>query len=154
PVYRQYVWEYQGIRHLAIHGHQFDRFVINNLLLSRVGEFIYLHLQKIDHKSKAFVRFLDRLNTRCMRPSDKVTECALAYAHDSNAQRVFCGHTHDAMQAVRDGIYYDNCGSWVDSRCTYITVGEEGVNLHDYEERPDDRGPSEEREQAVAEAAG
>jgi UDP-2,3-diacylglucosamine pyrophosphatase LpxH len=154
PVYRQYVWEYQGIRHLAIHGHQFDRFVINNLFLSRIGEFIYLHLQKIDHKNKAFVRFLDRLNTRWLRLSDKVTEGALAYAQHCNAQRVFCGHTHEAMQVVQDGIQYYNCGSWVDSRCTYITVGEEGVKLHDYQKRPDDRYPSEEREQAAAEAAG
>src|SRR5436853_7826860 len=29
-VYQEYVWEYGGLRHLAIHGHQFDRFVIKN----------------------------------------------------------------------------------------------------------------------------
>ncbi len=31
-VYQEYVWEYGGLRHLAIHGHQFDRFVINGAL--------------------------------------------------------------------------------------------------------------------------
>src|SRR5579864_5510880 len=40
PVYRQFVWEFDHQRHLAIHGHQFDRFVVNNKLLSRVGEWI------------------------------------------------------------------------------------------------------------------
>jgi len=38
PVYQQYAWEFNGIRHLAVHGHQFDRFVVNNILLSRVGD--------------------------------------------------------------------------------------------------------------------
>src|SRR2546430_9417476 len=30
PVYQQYMWDYRGKSYLAIHGHQFDRFVINN----------------------------------------------------------------------------------------------------------------------------
>src|SRR5262245_16697450 len=34
PVYQQYSWEYRGVRHLAIHGHQFDGFQINNHRLS------------------------------------------------------------------------------------------------------------------------
>src|SRR5258708_2782606 len=41
PVYQQYVWEYEGLRHLAIHGHQFDRFAINNVLLSRLGQWFH-----------------------------------------------------------------------------------------------------------------
>src|ERR1700745_1885126 len=32
--YEEYAWEYGGLRHLAVHGHQFDRFVVNTLLLS------------------------------------------------------------------------------------------------------------------------
>src|SRR5215472_19334074 len=27
-VYQEYTWEYAGMRHLAIHGHQFDRFMV------------------------------------------------------------------------------------------------------------------------------
>jgi UDP-2,3-diacylglucosamine pyrophosphatase LpxH len=150
PVYRQYVWEYHGVRHLAIHGHQFDRFVINNLLLSRLGEFIYLNLQKLDHKNKAFVRFLDRLNTSWLRLSDKVSSGALEYARQCGAERVFCGHTHVAMHSTKDGVSYYNSGSWVDSKCTYITIGEEGVKLCEYQERTYDCDPGEEREEATA----
>src|ERR1700741_3774477 len=36
-VFREYAWDFEGHRHLAIHGHQFDRFVCNNLLLSRMN---------------------------------------------------------------------------------------------------------------------
>src|SRR5271166_387167 len=36
-VYEEYAWTYAGLRHVAIHGHQFDRFVINNLRLNYLG---------------------------------------------------------------------------------------------------------------------
>src|SRR5271163_1837853 len=48
PVYEYYQWEYQDQQYLAIHGHQFDRFVINNLLISRIGEILFLWIQKLD----------------------------------------------------------------------------------------------------------
>ena len=40
-VYEEYEWEFDGRRHLAIHGHQFDRFAVNNLLLSSLGTFLH-----------------------------------------------------------------------------------------------------------------
>ena len=52
-VYQEYEWEFGGHRHLAIHGHQFDRFAVNNLLLSNVGTLIHLQLQKLDFKGKS-----------------------------------------------------------------------------------------------------
>jgi UDP-2,3-diacylglucosamine pyrophosphatase LpxH len=153
PVYQQYVWEFDGIRHLAIHGHQFDRFVVNNAFLSRFGEWAFQHLQKLDSKNKTFTRYLDRLNTRWLRLSDKVSDGALGYAKTGNASRVFCGHTHVALHRERDGIVYYNSGSWVDPRCTYITVDVEGVVIHEYhhQSRFDDRDSSEERIPALAE---
>src|SRR5215510_11915065 len=33
-VYQEYTWEYAGMRHLAIHGHQFDRFMVNTLRMN------------------------------------------------------------------------------------------------------------------------
>jgi hypothetical protein len=44
-------------------------------------------------------------------------------------------HKHDR------GIDYYNCGSWIDAHPTYITVGEDGVQIHEYVERPDDLHP-------------
>ena len=51
-VYEEYEWEFDGRRHLAIHGHQFDRFAVNNLLLSSLGTFLHLQLQKLDFKGQ------------------------------------------------------------------------------------------------------
>src|SRR5215470_14648195 len=93
PVYQEYSWHCGGKRHLAIHGHQFDGFAVRNVFLSKVGQFIFLQLQKIDSKSKQFARYLDRLNTRWLRLSEQVAHGALSYAKPGKAERIFCGHT-------------------------------------------------------------
>ncbi len=133
-VYQEYVWEFQGRRHLAVHGHQFDRFAVNNILLSNLGSFLHLQLQKLDFKDRRFSRYMDLMNTRWLRLSSKVAAGALAHARFRDALRIFCGHTHVAVRQEKDGIEYYNSGSWTDSQATYITVGEEGVHIRTYEE--------------------
>ena len=154
PVYQRYVWEFEGKRHLAIHGHQFDRFVCSNYLISRLGEYIFYEIQKLDGGNKIISRWLDRLNTRWLRLSQKVSSGALNYARLGRIDRVFCGHTHVAEHTVEDGISYFNTGSWVDERATYVTVSEEGVKIHEYEGGTHDRYPREERVPVPAEAPG
>jgi len=144
-VFQEYTWTYAGLRHLAIHGHQFDGFAVNSVPLSNLGTRFYLLLQKLDLKDKPLARLIDRLNTRWLRMSAKVAAGAIAHARLRGADRIFCGHTHDAMQAERDGIRYYNSGGWIDSRPTYITIADEGVRIHEYSERTDDRDSSEER---------
>jgi len=135
-VYQDYEWEFDGHRHLAIHGHQFDRFLINNWLLSNVNTFLHLLLQKLDFKGKWFSRLVDRLGTRWLRLSPKVAAGAIAHARLHLADRIFCGHTHAALVQRQDGIEYYNSGSWADFPPTYITVGSEGVVIHEYRPEP------------------
>jgi UDP-2,3-diacylglucosamine pyrophosphatase LpxH len=132
-VYQEYQWNYLGLRHIAVHGHQFDGFVVKNVRLHYwFGTLLYLQLQKWDTKSKALTRFLDRLGTRWQRLSEKVADGALTHAKHREAERIFCGHTHAALHKQSDGRDYYNCGAWIDERLTYITVGEEGVRIHEY----------------------
>lgn len=147
-VYQHYEWSYRGLRHVAIHGHQFDGFQVNQLRFSRLGTSLYLALQKLDFKKKPIVRLIDRLNTRWLRMSSKVSAGALEYARRYAADRVFCGHTHEALRIEQEGIEYYNSGGWVDSRLTYLTIDEMGVRIHDYHERTDDRDSGEERSDA------
>lgn len=147
-VYQQYEWEYCGRRHLAIHGHQFDGFQVNSMRLSRVGTSLYLKLQNLDLRGNPLSRMIDRLNTRWLRMSPKVAAGALAHARWHGAERIFCGHTHQALHVEQDGIGYYNSGGWVDSRPTYLTIDEEGVHIHEYRERTDDRDSGEERGEA------
>src|SRR5580700_9385925 len=147
-VYQHYAWQYAGLRHIAFHGHQYDGFQVNNLRFSRLGTSLYLQLQKLDFKSKPIARLIDRLNTRWLRMSPKVSAGALHYARQHNADRIFCGHTHEAVHVAQDGIDYYNSGGWVDSRMTYLTVDEQGVQIHDYHERADIRDSSQKRSEA------
>lgn len=66
-VYDEYVWTHCGQRYIAIHGHQFDNFTVDSVVLCGVGQWLYLHIQKLDSKRKRFARFLDRLNTSWLR---------------------------------------------------------------------------------------
>jgi UDP-2,3-diacylglucosamine pyrophosphatase LpxH len=155
-VYQYYTWEYGGLKHIAIHGHQFDGFQVSRVRLSQWGTSVYLQLQKLDFKHKPIARMIDRLNTRWLRMSTKVAAGATAYAKHHEAQRIFCGHTHEALHVERDGISYYNSGGWVDSRLTYLTIEETGVQIHEYneqdyderEQRADDRDSGEERVEA------
>src|SRR5882724_11144992 len=147
-VYEEYTWDYNGKKHLAVHGHQFDRFIVNNIFLSHVGTFLHLLLQKLDLKGKPFARFADRANTSWLRLSKKVCAGALLHARFKGANRVFCGHTHEAMHREQEGIDYYNTGSWTDTKLTYVTVNEEGVEIHEYTHEhsgTNDRDSGEER---------
>lgn len=133
-VYQEYQWNYQGLRHIAVHGHQFDGFVVRNVHVSYwIGTIFFLQLQKMDSKNKVLTRFLDRMGTRWQRLSPKVASGAIGYARRHNATRIFCGHTHSAMQLIEDGVEYFNSGSWMDAHPTYISIDEEGVRIHEYE---------------------
>ncbi|MGB8582264.1 MAG: UDP-2,3-diacylglucosamine diphosphatase [Candidatus Sulfotelmatobacter sp.] len=172
-VYQRYCWQFGGMRHIAIHGHQFDGFQVNNVRLSRLGTSLYLKLQKLDFKNKPIVRLIDRLNTRWLRMSPKVSAGALQHARQHDAHRIFCGHTHQAVHIEESGIHYYNSGGWVDSRLTYLTVDKEGVRIHEFNkhefneheydkhefsehechERVDDRDSGQERGEADPEFA-
>ena len=153
-VYQEYEWSYRGIRHLAIHGHQYDRFLVNNRVLSDVLTAFHYQMQKLAFGQKRIVGFLERFDTVWLRLSGKVAAGALAQGRARNVHRIFCGHTHEAMQLTLDGVEYFNTGSWTQAKATYVTVHEEGVRIHEYDERPDDRDSGEERGDAVAEIAG
>ncbi|MBV8205650.1 MAG: UDP-2,3-diacylglucosamine diphosphatase [Acidobacteria bacterium] len=132
-VYEEYCWEFRGTRFLAVHGHQFDRFLVNNALLSRLGEWIYLQLQRLDSRSNRLSRFLDRQNSRWLRLSPKVCKGALALARERGAGVVICGHTHQPMQAGQNGIRYVNSGCWTSSHVpTYVAISESGISLCEF----------------------
>jgi hypothetical protein len=119
-----------------------------------IGTLLYLQLQKWDSKNKTLTRFLDRLGTRWQRLSAKVAAGALAHArhHQGGAHLL---RPHPCRLRRRDeqhGIDYFNCGAWIDAHPTYITVGEDGVQIHEYVEPPERSSFHRRRSRADAEA--
>ena len=152
-VYQEYEWNFCGLRHVAIHGHQFDRFTVNNVVLSRALTTLYLAVQKLDSRRQGTVRLLERLDTRWLRLTSKVANGAFAHAKSRNAERVFCGHTHEPLRLKNGGIEYFNTGCWTQPRATYVTIDKEGVQICEYHERIDHSDPGQERGHPAAEAA-
>jgi UDP-2,3-diacylglucosamine pyrophosphatase LpxH len=132
PVYQEYRWDYRSVRYLAIHGHQFDRFLVDNALLSAAGEFIYLQIQKVDFRDSKIARWLDRLNSRWLRLKPRVAAGALAMAQSRGIDVVFCGHTHIPHYANEYGAQYFNTGCWIHERLTYVAVDEDGARLGEF----------------------
>lgn len=132
-VYHEYTWDTEGLRCLAIHGHQFDRFVSKNLFLSKAATLFHLNVQKLDLHNKLFSRMLDKLSTRWMRLTEKVASGALRHAKLKGADVVFCGHTHHALACELSGVRYFNTGCWTHSRPTYITMLGGDIQIHEYQ---------------------
>jgi UDP-2,3-diacylglucosamine pyrophosphatase LpxH len=151
PVYREYTWESDGVRNIAIHGHQFDSFIIKNYLpLQGIASSLFLFIQQLSSKGKLLASLLDRLNTSWQRLTPKVADGAIAYAEARQAARVFCGHTHEAVTLERNGIFYYNTGSWINHRCTYVTVLGQEVLVNEFIGRTDNCDTGKKRGRAAA----
>ena len=79
------------------------------------------------------------MNARWLRLSSKVAAGAIAHARARDAERVFCGHTHQATCVERDGVAYYNSGSWTDFPPTYLTIDSGGVRIHEYRNEDKER---------------
>jgi UDP-2,3-diacylglucosamine pyrophosphatase LpxH len=98
-VYEEYIWTINNKNFLAIHGHQFDKFMKNNIFISNIATYIYHILQKLDKKTQKFSRWIKRMSKSWLRLSKEVAIKSMQYAIEKkkNINYVFCGHTHQAM---------------------------------------------------------
>ncbi len=130
----KYAWEQQGKRFLAIHGHQFDRFLEENVVISEIATLLYLLVQKLDTRRQRFSRLLKRLSKKWLRLSNQVAVRAARYGRMQGADYVFCGHTHRAARLQLEGVSYFNTGCWTDIPSHFITVDAENrIELHEHE---------------------
>jgi len=131
-VYKVYKWKFKNKKYLAIHGHQFDNFLINNTLISYLASDVYNFVQVIDFKDKRISHFLKRSSKGWLRLSKKVAARAIRYARIRGVDYIFCGHTHKAKKVRRGKIHYYNSGCWTDIPSTYITLDEDDIKIHKY----------------------
>jgi len=132
-VYKEkYDWEYEGKKYLAIHGHQFDRFLVDNAIISSLATGLYNFIQRIDFEDKKISHFLKKTSKGWLRLSEKVSDSAILYGKERRADYVFCGHTHKAMHKIVNSINYYNGGCWTDTPCAYITVDGENIDINYY----------------------
>jgi UDP-2,3-diacylglucosamine pyrophosphatase LpxH len=130
----KYMWEHQGKRFLAIHGHQFDRFLEENVVISQIATTLYILVQKLDTRRQRCSRLLKRLSKKWLRLSHQVALRAARYARMQGADYVFCGHTHRAAALELEGVGYFNTGCWTDLPSHFVTIDSENrIELHERE---------------------
>jgi UDP-2,3-diacylglucosamine pyrophosphatase LpxH len=122
--YNDYEFQFQGKRCLARHGHQFDKFLSDNPVISKIAATIYLMVQKYDTPTFRFSRSLKRWSKGWLRNSHRVANRALNHAAHHGFDMIFCGHTHQTLEAHRDGVSYYNTGCWTDIPCSMVTMDE------------------------------
>ncbi len=136
----KYVWRMDGKVFCVIHGHQFDKFLFQNSILSKIVSTLFLYLQKIDTRKRHFTRWIDRCHNRWFRMANRVANGAIKFAEKRNIDVIICGHTHQSDHRVFtrvDGreIHYWNCGDWTGHTCSFITMQKDGeMQVHVIEE--------------------
>jgi UDP-2,3-diacylglucosamine pyrophosphatase LpxH len=121
-VYNQYLWENGGKKYLAIHGHQFDRFLHKNIIISSSAIFIYNLIQKLSGQSEIINSWIKRRSKDWLRLKKEVADGAIRYGRLKKVNYIFCGHTHSSDYKEKNGIKYYNSGSWTESPSSYITI--------------------------------
>lgn len=132
-VCKEYEWSWENKKCIAVHGHQYDNLWAQGTpVFGRIFTPIYLWAQEIYIFKKWLPKLMDKFHTHWERLDSKVAAGALRFGTRSASQFVFCGHTHQATHVVKGNVEYWNCGSWVGEFGTYITLGEDGVKLHEH----------------------
>ncbi|HEV3142503.1 MAG TPA: UDP-2,3-diacylglucosamine diphosphatase [Gemmataceae bacterium] len=136
-VAEEHIFESGGKKVLALHGHQFDRFIDNHPILTALADFSYQMIQIMD-RSFYWARLAKRRSKTFLRCSELIEQRALEYARKKSCDLVCCGHTH--LEVEQPGkIGYFNSGCWTELPCSYLTVAEGEVRLHHF---VSDRKPS------------
>lgn len=128
-VYNKYVWRENGKKFLAIHGHQFDRFLSKNFIISSIAVSFYNLIKRIDTKNKTLSHWIKERNKTWLRLSEQVARGAVLYGRLLKADCVFCGHTHLVMQKQFGKIKYYNSGCWVETPSSYIAITGEKIDV-------------------------
>ena len=131
-VFKVYRWKFNGKKYLAIHGHQFDSFMIDNFFLSYIANSVYNFIQLIDFPDKRISHFVKRKSKGWLRLSEKVANRAILYAQVQRVDYIFCAHTHRSDQRRKGRTHYYNSGCWTDTPSTYITLDREEVKIGKY----------------------
>jgi len=128
-VHNDYQWKVGRNKFLAIHGHQFDRFMSEDLFISNLAGNIFYFLKRFEGKNKILTRWISKHNRSWLRMSDEVAFGAIKYAKTKGANCVFSGHTHLARTLEIGGIKYFNSGCWVERPAHLITIKGDKIEL-------------------------
>lgn len=131
-VYSYYQWKSNGLKFIAIHGHQFDLFLINNYILSQIAYKAYDFLKKF-RLGRSIAHYLKDNNQTWKRNSRVVAKKAIQLARFKGVDFIFCGHTHKMMEKKKKNVIYINTASWNEKPSGFVTIKDKLVKLNKYD---------------------
>jgi len=129
--FKRFKFRLGGRNFLAIHGDQFDYFLVDHPIATALACRMYLLVQRYGGQEQRISRALKKRSKRWMKASKLVAKRALEYGKEQGADVILCGHTHQPMMRRMGGVTYYNSGCWTDVPSTYLTIDEHGVTLHE-----------------------
>lgn len=131
-VAEQYVFESGGKKIMVLHGHRFDSFISDHPVITRMADFFYRWMQRID-KSFYWARCAKKASKTFLRCAQRIQSRAIEYARKKHCNIVCCGHTHLEVEHPNENdVGYFNSGCWTEIPCSYLTVLDGKVNLRHF----------------------
>jgi UDP-2,3-diacylglucosamine pyrophosphatase LpxH len=118
-------------RFLLLHGHVFDSFIQSYPLLTALADGVYRFLQWLD-RSHRFAKMAKHGSKTFLRNARKIADGAMDLARKRGCTAAICGHTHHAVLQTEGPVAYYNSGCWTELPCTYLTLREGLVELHEF----------------------
>jgi len=118
------------------HGHIYDEFILKHPKLTKIADFAYKFLQRLD-KNHKIASFVKRNIKAFMRNSEKIRDKSISLARKMGYDAVVTGHTHHVYSSMdvfnEKTLEYFNTGSWVDSKNYYLGIKPDGsIKLEEY----------------------
>lgn len=117
---------------IVLHGDIFDDYITKYPRLTKIADFLYRWIQKID-TSLYWARKLKRSSKTFLRAVETVQAKAIEYCKKNKANVICLGHTHHPAAVDLGDVSYYNSGSWTDTVCTYISIINGKTELIKYE---------------------
>lgn len=131
-VAEEYIFESGDKKIIALHGHRFDAFISDHPMFTKIADYFYRWMQKID-KSFCWARYAKKASKTFLRCTEKIETKAINYAKKKHCNIVCCGHTHLEIEHPNTDIGYFNSGCWTEFPCSYLTILNGKVKLHHHE---------------------
>lgn len=112
---------------ICLHGDQFDDFIYKYPNTTKIADFIYRLIQKID---KRFLpQFIKQRSKIYLRSTEHIMSKSREYAISKGVDGVCVGHTHNATIDKNHSVLYANSGCWTEKKCTYLEITNGNIEL-------------------------
>jgi len=132
-VVEQYILQTGNKKVLCVHGDMFDEFIDEHPFITRLADFGYALLQKLD-RSHYIARLAKKRSKTFLHCLEKIEKGSRKRARELGCQMATCGHTHFAVSREEGDVWYYNSGCWTENPCHYITVDNGAMKLCQWHE--------------------